>query len=186
MKKIIFASSIILLVAAGCSSSQQAAVQTTPVAQTDQSPTPSPTATAMTTPTPSSVMSPTPSPTASPKPTPSQTQVQGTVVLKLGSSILGQELTANNGMTLYYSAADSSNVSNCTGSCASSWPPYTVAAGTRVAAATGLTGKVGTINRADGTSQVTYNNKPLYFWTGDAKAGDTTGNMVNGFYVVKP
>jgi len=50
----------------------------------------------------------------------------------------------------------------------------------------GISGKLGTITRADGTMQVTYNGMPLYFWVHDAKAGDTSGQGIGGFSVAKP
>jgi hypothetical protein len=31
--------------------------------------------------------------------------------------------------------------------------------------------------------QVTYAGLPLYYWQGDTKAGDVTGNGINGFSV---
>ncbi len=50
-------------------------------------------------------------------------------------------------------------------------------------AGTGVTGQLGTLTRPDGTTQVTYQGMPLYYWQGDAKAGDVTGNGVEGFAV---
>ena len=35
----------------------------------------------------------------------------------------------------------------------------------------------------DGTTQVSYGGMPLYYWQGDTKAGDVTGNGVEGFSV---
>jgi predicted lipoprotein with Yx(FWY)xxD motif len=49
-----------------------------------------------------------------------------------------------------------------------------------------VTGTFGTLTRADGSIQVTYNGLPLYGWQGDTKAGDVTGHGVNGFSVAKP
>jgi hypothetical protein len=40
---------------------------------------------------------------------------------------------------------------------------------------------VGTTTRADGTTQATYNGHPLYRYTQDQKAGDTTGQGVTAF-----
>jgi predicted lipoprotein with Yx(FWY)xxD motif len=79
-------------------------------------------------------------------------------------------------------------VSNCTGACATAWPPYTVsaAAATTLTANPGIAGGIGTIKRADGSLQVTYRGLPLYFYTGDSKPGDTTGEAVNGFTEVAP
>ena len=100
---------------------------------------------------------------------------------------LGQYLVAANGMTLYRSSADSSGVSKCTSSvCVSNWPAYTIAAGASLPVEVSILGKVGTIVRADGSTQVTYNGMPLYFWKGDTKPGDTSGNNVKTFVVARP
>ena len=48
---------------------------------------------------------------------------------------------------------------------------------------TGVTGQFGTLTRDDTSTQVTYAGMPLYYWQADAKAGDTTGQNVNGFTV---
>jgi hypothetical protein len=50
-------------------------------------------------------------------------------------------------------------------------------------AGAGVTGQLGTLTRADGTTQVTYAGLPLYFWEGDKKPGDITGNGIEGFAV---
>jgi len=42
----------------------------------------------------------------------------------------------------------------------------------------------GTDSSSDGTKQIAVNGKPLYHWVNDKKAGDTTGQGVNGFHVV--
>ncbi len=97
----------------------------------------------------------------------------------------GTFLTAPNGMTLYVHAGDTATTSTCTGTCATSWPPLTVAAGALPAAGTGAAGTLGTLTRADGARQVTYNGQPLYLWQGDAKAGDATGDGVNGFALAR-
>lgn len=118
---------------------------------------------------------------------PATPQAQGTAVLNTATNAnLGMFLVATNGMTLYQYSKDSSGVSNCTGSCASAWPPYTVSAQVSPTGGTGVYGTVSTITRADGTMQVTYNGIPLYFFQSDSKPGDVTGQNVNGFSVVKP
>ena len=91
-------------------------------------------------------------------------------------------------MTLYQYTKDTDNVSNCTGACATAWPPYTVSAAVAASltADPGITGKLGTIKRANGLLQVTYRGLPLYFFAQDAKAGDTKGEAVNGFTEVAP
>jgi predicted lipoprotein with Yx(FWY)xxD motif len=91
-------------------------------------------------------------------------------------------VAGSNGMTLYQFAMDTANsgTSACTGGCISTWPPLTVPAGTSPSAMSGITGQLGTITRSDGKgTQVTYNGKPLHFFSGDTKAGDANGNYPN-------
>ncbi len=49
---------------------------------------------------------------------------------------------------------------------------------------------LGTIKRTDGTTQVTYNKHPLYYYSGDSQAGQQNGQGLNAFgalwYVVAP
>lgn len=99
------------------------------------------------------------------------------------SASLGTHLTGANGKTLYTHAGDGPNTSTCAGACATAWPPLTVAAGGQATAGAGVTGKLGTLTRADGSAQVTYDGLPLYYWQGDTKAGDTTGQGIGGFVV---
>ncbi|HEX5430174.1 MAG TPA: hypothetical protein VFX17_03820 [Patescibacteria group bacterium] len=109
------------------------------------------------------------------------------VLATSSNATLGNFLTATNGMTLYRYTNDTPGVSNCSGTCATNWPPYTVTAASSLTAAADITGKLGTITRADGTAQLTYDNQPLYFWHGDTKAGDTNGQNVGGvWFVVQP
>ncbi len=101
---------------------------------------------------------------------------------RTSSSIKGQYLTDPNGQTLYTYSQDKSNISFCTGSCLSLWPPYIDNGST-----TNLPQNVGTIKRTDtGQIQFTYKTKPLYFYVGDKQAGAVTGNGVAGFYVARP
>jgi predicted lipoprotein with Yx(FWY)xxD motif len=105
------------------------------------------------------------------------------VISSATSASLGTYLTGPNGMTLYTKTGDSATSSTCTGTCAVAWPPVLVATGGSAAAGTGVSGTFATLTRADGTVQVTYQGLPLYGWKGDAKAGDMTGEGVNGFLV---
>ena len=105
----------------------------------------------------------------------------GATVGTASSASFGTVLTGPNAMTLYTHAGDSATSSTCAGACATAWPPLTTT-GQPVAGA-GVTGQLGTLTRADGTTQVTYGGKPLYYWQGDTKAGDVTGNGVAGFSV---
>ena len=94
---------------------------------------------------------------------------------------IGKVLTDEAGMTLYIFDKDAANTSNCSGSCAKSWPPYAAAAGDKAE------GQFGIIARADGSRQWTINGQPLYYWVKDKKVGDTTGDGVGGvWHVVRP
>ncbi|MGH9080546.1 MAG: COG4315 family predicted lipoprotein [Acidimicrobiales bacterium] len=105
---------------------------------------------------------------------------------KVGS--LGTVLVNASGMTLYRFTPDGVGKSVCTGQCTSLWPPLIVAAGARPAAGAGLTGgKLGTITRDDGTTQVTYKGMPLYTYTGDKQSGQANGQNVAGtWFVITP
>lgn len=102
----------------------------------------------------------------------------GTALIKTTSIHGVTVLTNSSGRTLYWFAPDSSSASACYGTCAVYWPPVygkpTVASGV-----TGVTGKLGTIHRNDGTTQATYNGHPLYTYVSDTAPGDATGNNVN-------
>jgi predicted lipoprotein with Yx(FWY)xxD motif len=95
----------------------------------------------------------------------------------LNAAMIGgkQVLTNGKGMTVYWFAPDTSTTSKCTGSCATYWPPVPGPA----TAGSGVTGKLGTITRPDGTTQATYNGHPLYTYVADKNPGDDKGNGLN-------
>lgn len=100
---------------------------------------------------------------------------------------LGSFLVGEDGKTLYRLTKDSSGSSSCSGNCAKTWPPFTLDAGETAVAGTGVTGTIGTITRSDGTTQVAINGVPLYYYSGDANAGDTQGEGSNNvWFVVGP
>ena len=86
-----------------------------------------------------------------------------------------QVLTNSAGLTLYWFAPDSPTMSKCTGSCATYWPPVKGPA----TAGSGVTGKLGTITRSDGTTQATYDGHPLYTYAADTAPGQNKGNGLN-------
>jgi predicted lipoprotein with Yx(FWY)xxD motif len=100
---------------------------------------------------------------------------------------LGEFLIGANGMTLYLYTKDKPGESVCYDKCAVNWPPLLVAEGEPLVAGAGVTGKLGTTKRTDGTFQVTYSDVPLYYWIKDVVPGDTTGQDVGQvWYVLKP
>jgi predicted lipoprotein with Yx(FWY)xxD motif len=86
-----------------------------------------------------------------------------------------QVLVDSQGMTLYWFAPDTSTKSNCSGSCATYWPPVKGP----VTGGSGVTGTLGTITRSDGTKQATYMGHPLYTYVGDKSPGQNKGNGLN-------
>ena len=84
-------------------------------------------------------------------------------------------LTNAKGFTLYWFAPDTSTTSKCNGQCATFWPPVKGPA----TAGSGVTGKLATITRADGTVQATYDGHPLYTYKGDTAPGQDKGNNLN-------
>ena len=84
-------------------------------------------------------------------------------------------LTSAGGYTLYWFAPDTSSKSTCYGTCAAYWPPVTG----RPIAGPGVTGKLGTIERTGGATQITYDGHPLYTYVGDSAPGQSTGNDIN-------
>ncbi len=94
----------------------------------------------------------------------------------LSTTINGtQVLTNSKGFTLYWFVPDTSTKSNCNGSCATYWPPVKGP----VIAGSGVTGTLGTITRADGSTQATYDGHPLYTYVGDTAPGQAKGNGLN-------
>jgi predicted lipoprotein with Yx(FWY)xxD motif len=107
-------------------------------------------------------------------PAPSSSSASGQVLKTIqikGATVL----TNSKGMTLYWFAPDTPTKSACYGSCAAYWPPVYGAQ----KAGPGVTGKLGTIRRTDGTIQATYDGHPLYTYIADSAPGQATGNNIN-------
>lgn len=90
----------------------------------------------------------------------------------------GSALAGEGGMTLYTFDNDSNGQSACASGCVENWPPFTVDEGEEATAGEGVTGDIGSITRDDGTTQVTYNSAPLYYFSGDSAPGDSNGDGV--------
>ncbi len=100
---------------------------------------------------------------------------------KTASTAKGEALVDAKGMTLYTFDRDSAGKSACNGPCATNWPPLMAAADAKAM------GDWTTIKRDDGKMQWAYKGKPLYTWVKDTKAGDVTGDGVNGvWHIAKP
>jgi predicted lipoprotein with Yx(FWY)xxD motif len=86
-------------------------------------------------------------------------------------------LTNARGFTLYAFSPDTSTASKCVGTCAQIWPPVL-----GPVTAAGIEGTFGTIKRADGTTQATFDGHPLYTYVGDTAPGQTKGNGIKGLW----
>lgn len=98
------------------------------------------------------------------------------------ASGVGKVLVTSEGMTLYYFEKDQkgSGKSKCEGACAEAWPPLTTEG--EPEAMKGVTaGMLGTIEREDGSTQVTYAGWPLYTFVGDQKPGEDNGTDSKAF-----
>jgi predicted lipoprotein with Yx(FWY)xxD motif len=120
----------------------------------------------------------TPAPTVAPTPSPTPEPTVSVADSSLGKILIA----ATNKMTLYTYTKDTADTSNCYDACATAWPPFTIT-GTPVAGA-GITGKLATTARKDGSKQLTINSKPLYFYNKDLKPGDTIGQNVGTVWFV--
>ena len=117
------------------------------------------------------------------------TTAAGGMTVAIKSSGLGRILVDAKGRTLYLFEKDKGTTSSCYGACASGWPPYTTT-GAPQAGSGAAASLLGTTTRTDGTTQVTYKGHPLYYFVGDTKPGEVTGEGVNAFgakwYVLAP
>ena len=108
--------------------------------------------------------------------------------LKLASSArVGNYLVDGNGRSLYYfgqdlpATADKAAVSNCSDACVAAWPIFHA---DKLIVEGISAGDVGEITRSDGGKQTTFRGWPLYFFAGDAKAGDLAGEGVADVWFV--
>jgi predicted lipoprotein with Yx(FWY)xxD motif len=86
------------------------------------------------------------------------------------ASSYGTILFDGRGFVLYAFTHDPRRHSTCVGACAKAWPPY-LAHGRPTASARADAKLLGTIRRSDGTTQITYAGRPLYYYVGDRKPG---------------
>ena len=96
----------------------------------------------------------------------------------MGDTAKGKAWVDAKGMTLYSFDKDVAGKSNCNDKCAAEWPPLAAAADSKAA------GDWTIVARDDGSRMWAYEGKPLYTFVDDKKAGDVTGDNVDGFHIV--
>jgi len=124
-----------------------------------------------------SATAPSPSPATSPASSPA---AAAATIMVATDAKLGTILVDGSGKTVYLFVADKSTASTCYTSCATIWPPV-LTTGAPVAGSGATASLLGTTTRTDGKVEVTYAGHPLYYFIQDKKAGDTTGQGVDGF-----
>jgi predicted lipoprotein with Yx(FWY)xxD motif len=128
------------------------------------------------------------SPAASHSPTASPTSAAGKVTSSSGH-LDRAFLVDGKGRTLYLFEADTSGKSTCDGGCAKAWPPMTVTS-TPKAGGDVRQSLLSTTTRNNGDKQVTYHGHPVYYYKGDSRPGETSGQGLNLFgakwFVVTP
>lgn len=100
---------------------------------------------------------------------------------------MGSVVVDNNGWTLYRFDKDKANPSEstCNDKCAKIWPPALTDSTPELSGV--AADDVGTVDRADGTKQITLAGWPLYRYIGDKKKGQWKGQNVAGtWFVIKP
>jgi predicted lipoprotein with Yx(FWY)xxD motif len=101
--------------------------------------------------------------------------------LLIKSSQLGDYLTEELGLPLYIFMGDKPGISNCTGRCASTWPPFSVPQNFTFDNNFTTSDRIrkellGTIDREDGRRQLTYNKWPLYIYSLERSPNETLGH----------
>lgn len=112
----------------------------------------------------------------------------GSVTVTSQQTSYGIALFTGDGKALYMLSYDTRGTatapahSSCTGRCAAAWPPLLAPSPSAVHGAGGVNAAgLGTMQRPDGSYQVTYYGWPLYMFVGDKAAGQTNGENVAAF-----
>jgi predicted lipoprotein with Yx(FWY)xxD motif len=104
----------------------------------------------------------------------------GAASISVKQTPLGRTLTDADGRVLYLFAPDKPNMSTLSAAGRAVWPPFTSTR--RPAAVDGVqANQIGAVAGAGGAAQVTYHGHPLYYFVGDRKPGQTTGQGLNAF-----
>jgi predicted lipoprotein with Yx(FWY)xxD motif len=104
------------------------------------------------------------------------------------SDTLGPIVIDADGFTMYRFDKDSAHPSksNCTGACATVWPPEIVTS-SNISLSGINPSMVGSVTRPDGSKQLTIGGWPIYGYSGDKNPGDVNGQGVEGaWYAITP
>lgn len=133
-------------------------------------------------PTPSTATSP-PSPSTQPSPS-----AEPGTVLTTADSEFGPMLFDEAGQAVYIWEVERSSTPECYGDCAAAWPPV-LTDGEPQATGDVDADLLGTVERRNGTRQVTYNGHPLYYYAHEAPGEVKCHNVATHgglWWVVQP
>ena len=116
-------------------------------------------------------------------PKPQETRTGTEVVV--GDSEFGEMLFDTDEQAIYIFEQDPRGESVCSGQCAAAWPPVLTEGEPRAGAGVEQS-LLGTVERDDGTLQVTYDDQPLYFYAheGPGEVRCHNVNLNGGFWWV--
>jgi predicted lipoprotein with Yx(FWY)xxD motif len=95
-----------------------------------------------------------------------QRDAKPAITIETGDSSYGEVLFDDAKRAIYLFGKESSATSECYGACAEAWPPV-LTEGTPQAGGKADASLLGTTRRDDGTTQVTYDGHPLYYYVDD-------------------
>jgi predicted lipoprotein with Yx(FWY)xxD motif len=96
---------------------------------------------------------------------------------------LGDYLVDGNGQALYIYTKDTPYTSNCDAACMSIWPPVLSLGKPNLGSGVDSS-MIGTITLPDNRLMVTYNGKPLYYYSGDGNPSQILGQGFKGIWYV--
>lgn len=99
--------------------------------------------------------------------------------IKLGDSQFGPVVFDGDGQAIYIFDKETGPTSECYGECAAAWPPV-LTKGEPQATGGVKANLLGTTERDDGSTQVTYRGQPLYYYAHEAP-GEVTCHDVDEF-----
>ncbi len=104
----------------------------------------------------------------------------GGIAISTANGADGRYLIGASGRAVYLWDADTGDMSTCSGACATAWPPV-ITKSAPTASGGAQASDLGTTTRSDGLKQVTYKGHPLYYYVGDTRSGQVTGQGSNNF-----
>jgi predicted lipoprotein with Yx(FWY)xxD motif len=110
----------------------------------------------------------------------SHSRSSGGAVVALRKTALGTILVDARGRTLYLFEKDRKGVSACSSACAAYWPAFTSKSAPHAGKGVHQS-LLGLTRSVRGVRQVTYAGHPLYFFVGDKRAGQTSGEGLDDF-----